>query len=96
MGFWFHELRRSLQGFFDQTQQYVTGEVRLKLYKGCCAVLGRRSPHSTYDGGLANQTNQVWFNSDWVQGFTALWTLPSRLAARRQPTEERPGGWAAP
>src|SRR5262249_52450816 len=41
-GLWFHELRRALQGFFEQTQRYVTGEVRLKLYKGSCAVQGRR------------------------------------------------------
>lgn len=96
-GFWFHELRHALQGFFEQTQRHVTGDVRLKLYKGCCSILGRRSPHGIYDGSVANQTNQAWFNSDWVRGFTALWTLPSRLAARRQPgTEEQPGGWAAP
>ncbi len=43
-GHWFHDLRRSLQGFFEQTQRYVTGEVRLKLYKGSCSVVGRRSP----------------------------------------------------
>ena len=49
MGFWFSELRRSLQGFVEQTQRYVTGDVRLKLYKGSCAVLGRRSRHSLYD-----------------------------------------------
>src|SRR5262249_43680111 len=97
MGLWFHELRRALQGFFDQTQRYVTGEVRLKLYKGNCSVLGRRSPYSLYDAKLASQSNLEWFDSQWVQGFTSLWTLPSRLAARRQPPEpEKPGGWAAP
>jgi argininosuccinate synthase len=94
-GLWFHELRRALQGFFAQTQRYVTGEVRLKLYKGSCAVQGRRSPHSIYDARLASQANLEWFDSQWAQGFTSLWTLPSRLAARRQPAES-PGGWAAP
>ncbi|HYT94299.1 MAG TPA: argininosuccinate synthase, partial [Gemmataceae bacterium] len=58
MGMWFHDLRRSLQGFFQETQRYVTGEVRLKLYKGACSVLGRRSPHTLYDDRLANQSNQ--------------------------------------
>lgn len=84
-GLWFHELRRSLQGFFEQTQRYVTGEVRLKLYKGGYNVLGRKSPHGLYDGRLASQSNLEWFDSQWAQGFTSLWTLPHRLAARQQP-----------
>ncbi len=96
VGLWFHELRRALQGFFEQTQRYVTGEVRLKLYKGTAAVQGRRSPHSLYDGSLASQANLEWFDSQWAAGFTSLWTLPSRLAARRQPAEVPAGGWAAP
>lgn len=86
-GLWFHDLRRSLQVFFTQTQRYVTGEVRLRLYKGSCRVVGRRSPHSLYDSRLASQSNLEWFDShwsEWAQGFTSLWTLPSRLAARRQ------------
>ena len=90
-GFWFSDLRRALQGFFDQAQRYVTGEVRLKLYKGSCTVLGRRSPHSLFDSRLANQSNLGWFDSLWAEGFTSLWTIPSRLAARRQPPEP-PGG----
>jgi argininosuccinate synthase len=90
-GFWFNDLRRCLQGFFDQTQRYVTGEVRLKLYKGNCTILGRRSPHSLYDSQLANLSNLEWFDSQWAQGFTSLWTLPSRLAALRQPPETAAG-----
>jgi argininosuccinate synthase len=85
MGLWFHDLRRSLQGFFAETQAYVTGEVHLRLFKGSCSVAGRRSPHSLYDSGLANQTNLELFDSAWAQGFTSVFTLPSRLAARRQP-----------
>ncbi len=88
MGLWFHDLRRSLHGFFQQTQRFVSGEVRLKLYKGSCTVLGRRSPHSLFDSRLANQTNFEFFDSQWAQGFTSLWTLPSRLAARQQPPEK--------
>jgi argininosuccinate synthase len=95
-GLWFHDLRRALQGFFEQTQRYVSGEVRLKLYKGNCTVLGRRSPHSVYDGRLASLSNLEWFDSQWAEGFTSLWTLPSRLVARRQPREGDQGGWAAP
>jgi argininosuccinate synthase len=96
MGLWFNDLRRSLHGFFQQTQRFVTGEVRLKLYKGSCTILGRRSPHSLYDSRLACQSNLEWFDSQWAQGFTSLWTLPSRLAAQQQREPVAPGGWAAP
>jgi argininosuccinate synthase len=96
MGLWFHDLRRSLQGFVENTQQYVTGEVRLKLYKGGCRVVGRRSAHGLYDSRLASQANLEWFDSAWAQGFTSVWTLPSRLAARRQPPQPAPSGSAAP
>jgi argininosuccinate synthase len=89
-GLWFHDLRRALDGFFQQTQRYVTGEVRLKLYKGLCWVTGRRSPHGLYDSRLASQSNLDWFDSDWAQGLTSLWTLPARLAARRAPEGPRP------
>ena len=81
-----------MQGFFEQTQQYVTGEVRLRLYKGSVTILGRRSPHSLHDSKLASQSNLEWFDNQWAQGFTSLWTLPSRLAARRQPPGESSGG----
>jgi argininosuccinate synthase len=83
-GHWFHDLRRCLDGFFRQTQQCVTGDVRLKLYKGSTWVVGRRSPHGLYDSQLANQANLDWFANEWAHGFTSLWTLPSRLAARQQ------------
>lgn len=97
MGLWFSDLRHSLQMFFQQTQRYVTGDVRLKLYKGSCSVLGRRSPHSLYDSQLASQSNLEWFDSQWAQGFTSLWTLPTRLASHRQPPEaQQQGGWEAP
>ena len=84
MGLWFHDARRALQKFMEETQRLVTGEVRLKLFKGSCTVLGRRSPHSLYDGRLANQTNLEFFDNQWAQGFSSLWALQSRLAARQQ------------
>jgi argininosuccinate synthase len=87
MGLWFHDLRQALQGFFDDTQKRVTGEVRLKLYKGTCSIQGRRSPHGLYDSRLANQSNLELFDNQWAQGFTSLWVLPTRLAARLQPPE---------
>jgi argininosuccinate synthase len=87
MGLWFHDLRLALQGFFSETQKRVTGEVRLKLYKGNCSVVGRRSPESLYDSRLANQSNLELFENQWAQGFTSLWTLPTRVAAQLHPSE---------
>lgn len=81
MGMWFHETRQALQAFFTEAQKLVTGEVRLKLFKGGCAVMGRRSPHSLYDSRLANQTNLELFDNQWAKGFTSLWALPARVAA---------------
>jgi argininosuccinate synthase len=97
MGLWFNDLRQALQGFFHQTQRFVTGEVRLKLYRGSCSVVGRRSPHGLYDSRLANQLNLEWFDNQWAQSFTSLWTVASRMAARQQAQEPNAsGGWESP
>ncbi len=88
-GLWFNDGRRALQSFFEEGQKLVTGDVRLKLYKGSVSVLGRRSPHSLYDSRLANQSNLEFFENQWAKGFTSLWTLPSRLAARQQGAEKK-------
>ncbi len=87
MGHWFHDLREALAGYFHETQKFVTGEVKLRLYKGGFSVAGRRSPHSLYDGALANQSNLELFDNQWAQGFTSVWTLPIRQAARLHPPE---------
>lgn len=87
MGLWFNDLRIALQGFFNETQKRVTGEVRMKLYKGNCSIQGRRSPDSLYDSRLANQSNLELFDNQWAHGFTSLWTLPTRVAARLQPSK---------
>jgi argininosuccinate synthase len=71
--------------------------VRLRLFKGTCQVVGRRSPFSLYDGKLAGQADQEWFDARWASALTALVALPARLAALRQPSdEESTSGWAAP
>ena len=55
------------------------------------------SPYSLYDGKLAGQADQEWFDARWAEALTALVALPARLAALRQPgTEESGSGWAAP
>ena len=85
-GHWFHDLRRAFQAFVAETQNTVTGEVRLRLFKGTCQVVGRRSPNSLYDGRLASQVNSSQFDGGWAQALSALWSLPGRLAARASGT----------
>jgi argininosuccinate synthase len=95
-GQWFHDLRRALQSFFDATRRYVCGEVRLRLFKGACHVVGRRSSQSLYDGELVSQANRETFDDHWAQAFAALWSLPLRVAARRQTPTPPVGGWDTP
>ncbi|MER3416346.1 MAG: argininosuccinate synthase [Gemmataceae bacterium] len=95
-GQWFSDLRRSLQNFIAETQRFVTGDVRLQLYKGSCTVTGRRSPYSLYDPRLASASNQEFFEDD-IQGISSIWTLPARLTARqRQVARKEDAAWTAP
>ena len=52
-GLWFTKHREDLDAYVDSTQQFVSGTVRVRLHKGTCTVVGRRSPHALYDYGLA-------------------------------------------
>jgi len=64
-GYWFAPEREALQALVDQTQQLVDGTVRLKLYKGHCAVTGRKSAHSLYHDGYATfETDGVYDQGD--------------------------------
>ncbi|WP_144759932.1 argininosuccinate synthase [Curtobacterium sp. 9128] len=78
-GLWFSGLKRSLDAFIDDTQQYVSGDVRLQLHGGRATVTGRRSEQSLYDYELV--TND--FDQSAARGFVDIWALPSRIAARR-------------
>ncbi|HYN38342.1 MAG TPA: argininosuccinate synthase [Rhodospirillales bacterium] len=81
-GFWFSPERLALQALIDQTQQMVTGTVRLKLYKGNVMVTGRRSPYSLYDQDIATfEADRVYDQRD-AEGFIKLNALRLRLAAR--------------
>ncbi|MBN1855642.1 MAG: argininosuccinate synthase [Dehalococcoidia bacterium] len=83
-GQWFSGLRRNLAAYVENTQDYVTGEVRMKLFKGTCTVVGRKSPYSLYDLGLATYDKGDTFDQADSPGFIRLWGLPSRLQARVQ------------
>lgn len=82
-GLWFGGLRRALDAFVEHTQQHVSGEVRLRLHGGRVVVTGRRSEQSLYDYELATQEGDDVFDRTLASGFAGLWSLPGRVAARR-------------
>lgn len=83
-GQWMEPLRDDLDAFIDQSQEMVSGTVRLKLYKGCASVVGRRSVNSLYDLGLATYDKGDLFNHKMAEGFLRLWGLPTEIAGRRR------------
>jgi argininosuccinate synthase len=82
-GLWFSGLKRSLDVFIDHTQEYVSGEVRLKLQGGRAVVTGRKSDESLYDFDLATYDTGDTFDQSMAKGFIELWSLPSKIAAKR-------------
>nr|BAL56594.1 argininosuccinate synthase [uncultured prokaryote] len=80
-GLWFTPLREALDAFVRKTQETVTGTVRLKLYKGNCTVVGRRSPHSLYREDYATFSRDQVYNQADAQGFINLFGLPLKIRA---------------
>lgn len=76
-GLWFSPLRDALEAFLAQSQQYVNGTVRVKLYKGHAIVEGRKSPNSLYSEKLATYSKEDQFNHASAVGFIELWGLPT-------------------
>ncbi len=74
-GQWYSPLKAAYDAFIDESQRFVTGEVRLRLEPGRCFVVGRRSPHSLYDYGLATYEAADSFNHADSEGFVRLWGL---------------------
>ena len=83
-GLWYSPLKRALDAFVDETQRFVTGEVRLRLEPGRCFVNGRRSPHSLYDYGLATYDAADTFRHTDSEGFVRIWGLGVQTWAQRQ------------
>ena len=80
-GQWFTPLKRALDAFIDKTQINVTGMVKLKLYKGNCLVVGRRSPRSLYQPKLASFEKEEVYNQKDAAGFINLFGLPLKVEA---------------
>jgi argininosuccinate synthase len=83
-GFWFSPEREMLQALIDKSQEYVTGTVRLKLYKGNVAVVGRTSPYSLYSEKLVTfEDDQGAYDQKDAQGFIKLNALRLRTLGKR-------------
>ncbi len=78
-GFWFAPEMRLLQNMIDMTQQNVSGQVRLELYKGNCRVLGRASDHSLYREDFATFEDDDVYNQKDAEGFIRLNALRLRI-----------------
>jgi argininosuccinate synthase len=85
-GQWFSPLKEALDAFVNTSQEFVTGEVRLKLSPGQCVVTGRRSDFSLYDYGLATYDAADSFDHRHAEGFVRLWGLGVETWAERQAT----------
>jgi argininosuccinate synthase len=83
-GLWFSPEREMLQALIDKSQAMVTGQVRIKLYKGNVTVIGRTSPCSLYDQDLVTfEEGAVAYDHNDASGFIKLNALRLRVAARR-------------
>ena len=83
-GQWFTPLRQALSAFVDSTQQFVTGDVKLKLYKGNIIDAGVTSPYSLYDDEIATfSEDQVYDQAD-ATGFINLFGLPIKVLAQKR------------
>ena len=83
-GQWFTPLRQALSAFVDSTQQYVTGDVKLKLYKGNIIDAGVTSPYSLYDEEVATFSEDQVYNQADATGFINLFGLPLKVMAQKR------------
>jgi argininosuccinate synthase len=80
-GQWFTPLRESLDAFVAKTQEKMTGTVRMKLYKGSCAAVGRKSPFSLYREDFATFDKDDVYDQKDAEGFINLFGLPMKVKA---------------
>ncbi|MDD4940824.1 MAG: argininosuccinate synthase [Candidatus Omnitrophica bacterium] len=75
-GLWYSQLKHALDGFINVTQQHVTGSIKLKLFKGTCVAVGRKSPYSMYKKELATYGDEDKFDQKLAEGFIKIWGMP--------------------
>ncbi|MCG2620297.1 argininosuccinate synthase [Arthrobacter sp. I2-34] len=82
-GQWFSPLKRSLDTFIEDTQQYVSGDIRMELHGGRATVTGRRSDSSLYDFNLATYDTGDAFDQSSARGFIDIFGLAAKVASER-------------
>lgn len=80
-GLWYSPLVNALGAFIEETQNHVTGKIRVKLQKGNHTVVGRQSPYSLYNEELATYSKGDMFDHNAAVGFIKLWGLPTKVYA---------------
>jgi len=75
-GLWYSPLKNALDAFVDSVQEYVTGSVKLKMFKGNCVAVARRSPHSLYKKELSTYGKEDKFDQRLAEGFIRIWGMP--------------------
>ena len=88
-GKWFTPLREAVQAFVTSTQEYVTGEVKFKLYKGNIIKAGTTSPYSLYSESLASFTTGDLYDHHDASGFITLFGLPLKVRAMKMAEAEK-------
>jgi len=83
-GQWYSALHQDLAAYVQSTQRFVSGTVRVKLSRGHCAIVGRRSEHSLYNHSLATYDSGDQFDHNAALGFIKLWSLPLSTQAQAQ------------
>ncbi len=83
-GLWYSDLKEALDAFLDKIHQNTTGEVNLKLHRGNCVVVGRKSPNSLYDMKMATYSPEDIFNHKSAKGFIELFGLPLKIKALKK------------
>ena len=81
-GLWYSPLKAALDAFIQQTQERVSGVVRLKLFKGNATIVGRWSDNSLYTPDLATYGAEDQFDHKAAEGFIYVWGLPTRIWAQ--------------
>jgi argininosuccinate synthase len=87
-GLWFSPFNKAIQEFNSSLQERVSGTIRMRLYKGRADVVGRKSPNSLYDLGLATYDTADAFDHAAAKGFIDLWGLPLKTWAKSERTRE--------
>ena len=82
-GLWYSPLKSALDAFIEQTQQRVSGTVRLRLHKGKAVVVGRKSDYTLYADDLATYGSDDVFDHKAAEGFIYVWGLPTRVWSQR-------------